>query len=311
MVKLMMPHRPRVSIGLPVYNGERLLPQALDAILTQTFQDFELIISDNASTDRTREICETYAAKDPRIKYFRNDHNIGISRNFNRTFELSSGEYFKWCAHDDLIAPELLQQCVDVLDRHSTIVLCYPKAIDIDDEGTELRYFIYKLRTDSPKASERFHDLLRYGDPCLQLFGVVRANVLRKTPLHEHYSAADRVLIARLGLLGRFHHLDGYLHYNRQYPGTTTKTYRTRHALTVLHDPSKAGKIVLPYWMIFFGYLRAIVDAPLSLIDRVQCYLYMMGYLRKWRKKMTEDLILAAKHLLRPLYYKLRVQRSQ
>ena len=100
-------HQPRVSIGLPVYNGERYLPQALDAILSQTFEDFELIISDNASTDSTQDICKSYAANDARVKYFRNSSNIGISRNFNRVFELSSGgEYFKWCAHDDLMAPD-------------------------------------------------------------------------------------------------------------------------------------------------------------------------------------------------------------
>lgn len=307
----MTTHKPRVSIGLPVYNGERLLRQALDAILAQTFEDFELIISDNASTDSTPEICKAYAAKDPRVKYFRNDHNIGISRNFNRTFELSSGEYFKWSAHDDLMAPDFLEKCVEVLDRDPTVVLCYPKAIDIDEEGKELRYYTYKLRTDSSKAPERFYDLMRYEHPCLQLFGVIRASVLRKTPLHEHYPSADRVLIARLGLLGRFHHLQEYLHFNREYPGTSIRTYRSRHALMVLHDPSKAGKLVFPYWAVFFGYLRAIAESPLSLKDRLQCYLSMAVYLRIWRKKMVKDLILAIKHPLRPVYYKLRAHRSQ
>src|SRR5688572_10868700 len=102
-----MPEKnPRVSIGLPVYNGENYLAEAIDSILAQTFEDFELIISDNASTDRTQEICEAYAAKDGRIRYYRSEVNKGSAWNFNRVFELARGEYFKWAAHDDYIAPE-------------------------------------------------------------------------------------------------------------------------------------------------------------------------------------------------------------
>jgi glycosyltransferase involved in cell wall biosynthesis len=92
---------PKVSIGVPVFNGENYLAQALESILAQDFADFEVIISDNCSTDKTPEICTSFAKRDSRVKYFRNDSNIGASPNYNRTFELSRGEYFKWCAHDD------------------------------------------------------------------------------------------------------------------------------------------------------------------------------------------------------------------
>src|SRR5690242_6344650 len=99
---------PKVSIGLPVYNGERFLAEAIDSVLAQTFTDFELIISDNASTDRTPEICKAYAEKDSRIRYYRNEENQGASWNFNRVFELSRGMCFQWLAHDDYIAPGFL-----------------------------------------------------------------------------------------------------------------------------------------------------------------------------------------------------------
>ncbi|MBD2214537.1 glycosyltransferase family 2 protein [Nostoc linckia FACHB-104] len=98
----------RLSIGLPVYNGKKFIRESIDCILNQTFQDFELIISDNASTDNTEKICREYAAKDNRIRYYRNAKNIGCARNFHRAFELSTGEYFKWVAYDDLHAPEYL-----------------------------------------------------------------------------------------------------------------------------------------------------------------------------------------------------------
>jgi glycosyltransferase involved in cell wall biosynthesis len=116
---------PRVSIGLPVYNGERFLKDALDSILSQTYRDFELIISDNASSDHTEEICRRYAARDERVRYYRYDNNVGAARNFNRVFQLSRGEYFKWAAHDDICSPGFLQRCVKILDSDTAVVVCF------------------------------------------------------------------------------------------------------------------------------------------------------------------------------------------
>ena len=130
-----MTHKPRVTIGLPVYNGEQYLVQALDALLAQTYTDFALIISDNASTDRTQEICLAYAAKDARIQYYRNPINIGSAKNFNHVFALSASEYFMWAAHDDYMAPKLVAKCVDVLDRDPTILLCHAWVKIIDEQG--------------------------------------------------------------------------------------------------------------------------------------------------------------------------------
>src|SRR5207244_10480282 len=107
---------PRVSIGVPVYNGERYIAETLDSLLAQTFEDFELIISDNASHDRTEGICRAYAAKDSRIRYVRNSTNLGAARNYRLAVELSSGEYFRWANCDDLFAPTSLSRCVEVLD---------------------------------------------------------------------------------------------------------------------------------------------------------------------------------------------------
>ena len=90
---IMSNNKPRISIGMPVFNGEKFIAETLDSLLTQTYSDFELIISDNASTDNTEQICRKYASKDPRINYFRNKSNFGAAKNYNRVFKLSSGEY--------------------------------------------------------------------------------------------------------------------------------------------------------------------------------------------------------------------------
>ena len=124
-----MKHKPLVSIGMPVYNGENFVKGALDSILAQTFQDFELIISDNASTDKTKEICQKYAAKDQRITLLCNEKNVGAAKNYNRTFYASSGKYFMWLAHDDLIATEYLERCVEILEQNPSIVLCHIKSL--------------------------------------------------------------------------------------------------------------------------------------------------------------------------------------
>lgn len=297
--------KPRVSIGLPLYNAERFLEQALNGILSQTFTDFELIICDNASTDRTPEICQRYAAQDSRIKYHRNSHNIGVSRNFNRTFELATGEYFKWCAHDDIPRPEFLEKCVEVLDKRPEVVLCYTKGIGIDESGLELRYFTYTLRADSPRQHERFHDLIHYEHPMFMLFGVVRTDLLRKTPLMEHYPASDRVLMVRLGLLGSIYRVPEFLHLNREYPGTSVKKYGDNYRLMSMYNPDKEGKISFPSWAMFFGYLKAILAYPLPLRERYKCLKSLWRWSYRRRRKYVRDITRALKHPLRPFAYRL------
>jgi glycosyltransferase involved in cell wall biosynthesis len=114
-----------VSIGMPVCNGAKFITEALDSILNQTFENFELIVSDNASTDETGKICREYMAKDSCIRYYRSKQNFGAAWNFNHVFKLSSGKYFKWAAHDDVIAPDFPLKCVEVLERDPSVVLCH------------------------------------------------------------------------------------------------------------------------------------------------------------------------------------------
>src|SRR6516165_10634650 len=116
---------PLVSVGLFVYNGERFLEETLQSILNQTFTDFELIISDNASTDRTGEIAQAYAKRDGRIRYHRNEKNMGAGWNARRVYELATGKYFRWATVDDLLAPELLRRCVEILESDPGGVLAH------------------------------------------------------------------------------------------------------------------------------------------------------------------------------------------
>lgn len=288
----MLNNKPRVSIGMPVFNGENYLAEALDSLLTQTFSDFELIISDNASTDKTEEICRAYAVRDQRIRYFRNQENLGASRNYNRVFELSSGEYFKWAAHDDLCAPEFLERCVDVLDQDPSVILCYSRARAIDEHREVLRSFDAKPKLGSSKPHERFYECVCVPHSQVAVFGVMRVSTLKKTRLIGNFSSSDRTLLGELALLGRFHEIPEFLSFKRHHPQQHWRIYRGRHAREVWYDPARARKITFPNWRLLWEHLVSIRRAPLSGRERAWCYLYMGWWIRHRWRHLGYDLIL-------------------
>ena len=214
-------HSPRLSIGMPVYNGDRYLAETLDCFLAQTFQDFEIIVCDNASTDHTAEICRYFAGRDPRIRYHRNEKNLGAIPNFNRVFEFSRLPLFKWAAHDDLYHPRYLEACVRILDEDPDVILAHSKTGFVDDRGQPFtvdratgRYIdprtgVQKAAdsptiADSPVAILRFWQVLSRANWGTHMFGVIRREMLQKTRLVPTFSGGDRAMLAELALLGRF-----------------------------------------------------------------------------------------------------------
>lgn len=296
---------PRVSIGLPVFNGENYLEEALDSLLAQTCSDFEIVISDNASTDRTEEICRAYLAKDRRIRYYRSEKNFGAAWNFNRVFALSSGEYFKWSAHDDLHTPECLERCVEVLDRDTSIILCHTKVKVIDNRGRVLETCEARLNTGSPRPQVRFRDLILVKNRCYEALGVIRASVLKTTRLMGNYPVADRVLLGELALRGRFYEVPEYLLFYRSHPVQSVRALPTQHLRAVWFDTSKEGRIVFPEWRAFLEYCLRIKHASLSWRERICCYIYMVEWLRRYRKRMRGDLVIGAKQFLRSVLKKM------
>lgn len=292
----------RVSIGLPVYNGEPFLQQALISLLRQTYKNFELIISDNASTDNTEQICRTYAARDPRIRYYRNNRNRGASWNFNRVFELAGGEYFKWAAHDDLCAPGFLRVCVSAMDHDPGIVLCYSWTRMVDAEGRLRRNYRSPINLlSSPRSYVRFRGAVSQ-DPycCYELFGLTRRAVLGQTPLIGRYTGSDRMLLANIALMGRFHEVPAYLFFSRDHPNRSIKAY-PRRFLHVWFDPKLEGRITFPHWRWLWEYRRSIVRSRLSRRERLRCYPALFSWARKNRKELVTNFREAGMLLLRRL----------
>ncbi len=294
---------PKVSIGLAVFNGERYLDEAISSILNQTYPDFELIITDNASSDRTEEICRKYAIHDPRVRYSRNPKNIGGANNENLTFKLARGEYFRWAAHDDVMAPELLAECVEVLNRDPSIVLCYSYISKIDEKGQEFGVLTRDFAV-SEHPNLRFRELSDWGGhDCETTYGLVRTKVLAQTDLQLNYTDSDRTLLAELSLYGKFYQVPKKLFYKRYHAEMSTQVYSDYRERMLWFDPEfKAkGQIALPHWMQFLHYMRIIARAPLAFGERVKCYgemLYWLYLYQRWAR-MINDLLKASLMVLR------------
>ena len=292
---------PRVSLGMPVYNGEAFLEQALRSLLAQTFEDFELIISDNASTDRTRSICLEYAARDRRIRFHPNEVNLGFCRNQNHVIEASTGEYFLLTHHDDIRAPQYLERTVAIMDADPSIVVCYTKTRDIDEHGNLLPRVDPPLRFDSPDCRERFRDTIRMDHICEPDFGLTRNDKLRTTRLHGDYADSDRVLLAELALHGRFHCIPEVLFYRRAHAAQSTEIAPDRQSRTVWYNPDKSGRLIFPHFRQFKEYISAIHRAPVDQQQRAWCYVEMLRWTGANRRRLFSDLDYAFRQTLRPL----------
>jgi glycosyltransferase involved in cell wall biosynthesis len=229
---------PLVSVGLPVYNGAPFIERALDSLLAQDLEDFEIVICDNASEDSTAKICAARAEQDPRIRFFANPTNMGLVANFNRTFELSRGTYFKWAAHDDWHAPCSLSTCVDLLEANPTAVACGTGVAIVDEDGSPLGEWVPSVDLEIPEPHRRFHRLIfMLGQPHL-LFGMMRSSALARTRLMQSYLASDRTLLAELSLLGPIVQTPDILHFytlssatRRDYPPSVVYSFANRDRL--------------------------------------------------------------------------------
>jgi glycosyltransferase involved in cell wall biosynthesis len=270
----MSPARPRVSIGLPVFNGDRYLASAIDSILGQTFQDFELIISDNASTDATRDICLDYASRDGRIRYSRQDHNVGAGPNHDFCARRAEGEYFRWASHDDLMEPEYLAKCVAALDANPDAVLCHSRTRIIGDRAEA--FAVHLTGLDAPRGSDRFAAVILKPHWCVEIYGVIRTSALLRTHLMSGYYGGDKTLLAELALLGRFLHVPEPLFINRDHPERSLRAVPF-HKRQEFHDTGSVRRRVT-HWALYTDYWRAVRRHVPDRAERARCYVHLVRW---------------------------------
>lgn len=305
---------PRVSIGLPVYNGERYLALALDSLLGQTYENFELIVSDNASTDGTEEICRAYAARDARIRYERAAENRGAAWNFNHVFHRARGELFRWACYDDLCAPTLVEALVAELDASPpAVVLAYAKARLIDEEGELIEDYEDLLDLREPKPRQRLVHLLhglRYAHPT---YGLMRRETVAQTRLMGGYAGADLVWLGEMALLGQWHEVPDRLFFRRVHSQMSTRAHTTREGKAAWYNPAKRGKNVTETWRLTGEFLRAIHRTPMTRAERAAAYAtFVPVYLRASRVQLTREAVeVTAAGIARPIGLVARRLRSQ
>lgn len=272
---------PTVSIGLPVFNGERYLERAVRSILDQGFADLELIIVDNASDDGTAAIAERMVAADQRVRYHRNPENIGAALNFCRAFELARGRYFKWAAYDDWLEPSFLTRCVEVLDREPETVLVFPSTNVYDESGELLRRYQHPDGLTSGPIADRFFEALWNWKYATAVFGLMRTDLLAQTSLIQPYVSSDRVMFLELVLLGDIREIDEYL-----FNSTETASVRKGRGITWWAARTKT-RPTCDHWRLLADYLVLVARTPrFGLVDRVKMTGAVLAFFcRRWPRQ--------------------------
>lgn len=253
---------PLVTVGLPVYNGQRYLAGAIEALLAQSYRDFILIISDNASTDETADICRRYAGRDARIRYHRNEANIGLSANFNRVFTLSSTRYFKWATADDYVSADMLSDAIAVLEADPDIALCYPRTTLVDEvAGTERKYED-RLHLMQEDAADRFIAFLDNVGLSHQHQGVIRAEAIRRTAMLRDHLASDVNFLAELTLYGKFYEVPRYQLFRRFHPDSSSWARNSGVHQAKRYHASGVRRTTFNAWKTHLALVGAALRSP-------------------------------------------------
>ena len=280
---------PKVSIGLPVYNGADWLGDTLNSLLSQSYSNIELIISDNASTDNTEQLCKDYAAGDKRILYIRNEYNMGVTENYNNVYRRSKGKYFKWASASDLCDKEFIKKCVNVLETNENVVLCYPKTKLFVGDVNNCEEYSDNLYLQQEMSSERFIALLNNIKLNNLMNGVIRSNVLRKTCLHKNYLGSDINLMSELALYGKIVQISEFLFYRRMERDTATKL-KSDIEVKRYFSPSNENKMIMQSWKKIFNLFLIANRVSFPISEKIEVYKFLLKKLAWSRGDLYKDI---------------------
>jgi hypothetical protein len=278
---------PMVSIALPVFNGENYLREAIDSVLKQTFEDFELLLLDNASTDGTSQICRESVEQDQRVRHFRSDVNRGLIWNHNRAVGLARGNYFMWIEHDDLIAEDYVNRCVKALNDDPEIVLSFTNTQIIDEHGE--RRELVSNHFDNTSPSTRIGSLTRGHTLGDAEFGLMRLETLKKTALHPYIVPSELVLLCELATHGPFELIPEHLFLRRHHADEVSHRSRSSREVMLIHAPDRAGTFFIPFMVNARGFFGGISRTRLPWQERVKVYNHLLVWLWQQRSDLYYD----------------------
>jgi len=290
---------PRITIGMPTYNGQATIASAIESLLSQSFGDFELIVGDNASTDATVEVATSFAKLDARVRVIRRAVNLGANANYSLLVHEARGEHFKWASCNDWCAPTFLERCIEVLDARPDVVIAYPKTRLFMESLADAADYEDNLDLQQDDPSARFLQVCSAMRLSNAMNGVIRLSALRRTRLMPSYRAADMVMTGHLALLGKFVEIPEYLFYRRMTPETATRL-RSDEGTTQHFHPNRGAEMLFQNWKIQAGWSTALLVAPISPAAKLRLLPWM---LRAWywdRRALANDLFEAGRWLTRP-----------
>ncbi len=292
----------KVSIGLPVYNGSNFLPQALDSLLAQDYERLEIVVSDNGSEDDTADICTDYARRDSRIVYHRFATNVGAAKNYNKTFELSTGAFFKWATHDDLIRPTFVRRCLEVFaeqrDQQVFPSIVYPTSDFIDDQGHIIGRDKDRMHTLSRSPAIRAFRALQSMNMAAPVFGLMPREVMLKTRLIGSFVASDYVFMVEAAMLGPIVQFEDRLFLRRIHPQMSRKANTTKGDVLNWFDPNARSRLSMRQ-RLYLEYVRSAWNCKdLGFLGRLACtgaVVSGVGIRRahvtagRWKQKILSD----------------------
>jgi len=262
-------NHPKVIVGLLVYNGENYLAETVESILSQTFEDFRLLIADNASTDRTEQICREYVNQDSRVVYHRHAENIGASGNHNFLFQPGESPYFKWASHDDPLGPNYLRQCVELLDQNPAFGVAHTRSYRIDGDGKIFGTLDHEVRLNSLRPSQRFWRLLWAGY-LPEVHGVMRSDLIKKTKLYQGFAGDDRSFLAEMLLQTDVGYVEDYQFFRRDHASCFCNITDEQQRQYFYNPKRKASSKQIGLIKLK-GYLSAIQRYPMPLSEKIAC----------------------------------------
>lgn len=282
--------QPGVSVGIPVYNGERYLEVAIRSVLAQTWGDLELVICDNCSTDRTPEICRTYAGQDARVRYLRNERNIGAAGNFRRAFHESRAPMFRWLCSDDQIGPSSVEKCLRLLQARPDAAIVCSRAEFVDEHGAMLKPYHAVQAITHDDAYERFRAAFECDPWCNSVYGLIRRSTLLRTALHQPFPAADKALIVELAIHGKILEIDEVLFFRRIHPGAYSYGVSNERDRS-FYTPTRSGRAarMLRAWPNTLANLGAVTRSPARIPEKLRMLAYALRQAWWQRKEMFDE----------------------
>ena len=289
---------PLVSVGIPVFNGERFVSESIQSILDQDYPNLEVIISDNGSTDSTPEILHGFSERDDRIRLFTHAENRGAAWNFNFVFSRSQGGLFKWATHDDVCAPSFIRECVSALESRPDAVLAYPRASVIDGHGSVIRDYENHGFGCAADRLERVRSMLRRESGCFEVCGVIRREALTATRMLGRYAGADRVLLFELGVVGPFIEVEKRLFFYRRHEAQSVSKHRNPRERSRWFDSEAREGGVFPYWRVLREHIGAI-HRHWPREGRIRAYFLLLHWLRNHSRALTREVARGAWAIVR------------